>query len=125
MDAVFPPLLVRVHDRLGVGPGSIRMAERFELLAQVGVVVDLTVEDHPDGAVLVRERLLPRAQIDDAEATVGERGVRIAVQSGFVRPAVRDDVAHPQRTRRRVPVEPVGGDDSGDSTHDQAASPHA
>ena len=87
------------------------------------VVVDLAVEDDPHAAVFVRQRLLSRAQVDDAEAAMGERRVGVAVQPGFVRTAMRDDVAHPHGARRRVLVESVDGDDSGDAAHDQAASP--
>ena len=81
---------------------AVDVAVRLELPADVGVVVDLAVEDHPDAAVLVRQRLLAGAEIDDAQAAMGERGVRVAVQPGFVGAAMGDDVAHPQRARRRV-----------------------
>ena len=86
------------------------------------MVVDLAVEDHPHAAVLVRQRLLPGAQIDDAQSAMGEGGVRVAVQPRFVRPAMRDDVAHPSGARRRIVIEPVDGDDARNAAHDQAAS---
>ena len=40
---------------------------------------------------------------------MGERRLRIAVDACFVGPAMRDDVAHPQRARRRVLVESIEG----------------
>jgi len=97
------------------------VAERLELAADVRVVVDFAVEAHPDGAVLVRQRLLPGAQIDDAEAAMRQRRVRVAVQPGFVRAAVSDDVAHPRRARRRIRVEPVNCDNACNSAHGQGA----
>ena len=72
--AVVAPLLVRVDDRLGVAARVIAMARRFELRAQVRVVVDLAVEDDLDRAVLVAERLRSRREIDDAQPAVPERG---------------------------------------------------
>ena len=58
VEAVDPPLLERVDDHLGVGVvGAEAMAGRLELGAELGVVVDLAVEDEPHRAVLVRHRL--------------------------------------------------------------------
>jgi hypothetical protein len=39
----------------------------LELAPQVAVVVDLAVEDDPDGAILVADRLLAVVEIDDAQ----------------------------------------------------------
>ena len=75
LDAVVAPLLVGVDDRFGVGARAVAVAGRFELRPDVGVVVDLAVEDDPDRAVFVRQRLLAGGQIDDAQAAVAERGL--------------------------------------------------
>src|SRR5688572_29154168 len=93
------------------------MSRSLELLARGAVVVDLPVEDDPDRAVLVRHRLLSGAQVDDAEATMGECRACIAVQAGFVRPAMSDHIAHADRACRRILIESIACDDSGDSTH--------
>ena len=75
------------------------MAGGFELRPDVGVVVDLAVEDDPDRAVFVDERLMAGRQIDDAQPAVAERRLIVHEQPGIVRPAMRDDVAHPRRAR--------------------------
>jgi hypothetical protein len=98
------------------------MTARLEIGACVGVVVNLAVERHPDAAVLVRHRLLARGQVDDAQPAMGEGGRRVAVKAGLVRSAMREAIAHAQRTRWRVPVEPVNRDNPGDSTHAQPPS---
>ena len=48
LDAGVAPLLVGVDDRLGVGARAVAVAGGFELGPDVGVVVDLAVEDDPD-----------------------------------------------------------------------------
>ena len=61
----------------------------------LGVVVNLAVEHHLDGAVFVGQRLMTGAQIDDAQPAVCKRCMRVAVQAGVVGTTVGHDVAHP------------------------------
>ena len=65
----------------------------------VGVVVDLAVEDDPDRAVFVRQRLMAGRQIDDAQPAVAERRPIVEELTRIVRAAMRDDVAHPRQAR--------------------------
>src|SRR5574337_632903 len=56
------PLLVGVNDRLGIRARRVRVPVPFERATNLRVVVDFAVERDPDGAVLVGERLMARAQ---------------------------------------------------------------
>src|SRR4051812_45498059 len=55
LDAALAHLLVEVDDRLGVRARVEAVALLLELFFERLEVVDLAVEDDPDGAVLVRE----------------------------------------------------------------------
>ena len=94
------------------------MPRRLELRPHVGVVVDLAVVDDPHGLVFIGQRLLARRQIDDAEPAVREARVVVVEDAGFVRAAMREDVAHGDEARALVGVEPIGGDDPCDAAHD-------
>src|SRR5204863_7991789 len=96
---------------------AIPVAVPFEPAAEVRMVVDLPVEDNPDAAVLVRQRLLTGAQIDDRETPMRERRPLVAVKSGFVGPPVEHDLAHGHRSRRGVSVETLAGDDPCNAAH--------
>ena len=50
-----------------------RVPAGVELRAQLAIVVDLAVEDHPDRAVLVADRLMAAGEIDDAQPAHAER----------------------------------------------------
>ena len=53
------------------------VAMGLELMPEFAVVVDLAIEDGPDGSVCVRHRLRSGwRQVDDAQARVNERGLR-------------------------------------------------
>ena len=72
LDAARPELLVEVHDDLGVGRRREAVAARHELAPQLAVVVDLAVEDDPDRAVLVGDRLLAGLEVDDGQPAHAE-----------------------------------------------------
>src|SRR5262245_16096275 len=69
-DAVLAEILPRMDDHFGVGPGLEAMPALDQRLTQLDMVVDLAVENRPDRAVLVGERLVAGLQIDDAEPPV-------------------------------------------------------
>ena len=94
IDRAVAPLLVRVHDHLGVRVRAEPVAVRLELGADLGEVVDLAVEDDPDRAVLVRQRLIAGRKVDDAETTVAEADALADVEPVGVGAAVRDDARH-------------------------------
>ena len=58
-------------------------AERLELGADLGVVVDLAVEDELDRAVLVRHRLHRRVgEVDDRQPAEAEADAAVVVDPG-------------------------------------------
>jgi hypothetical protein len=67
VEAGRPHLLVEVDDDLGVGLGCQLVPLLQQLLAQLDVVEDLAVEDNPQALILVAHRLLPAAEVDNAQ----------------------------------------------------------
>src|SRR5262249_37533666 len=59
---------------LGVRPGREPVPARLQAALQRLEVVDLAVEDDGDRPVLVVDRLSAGGEVDDAEASVSERG---------------------------------------------------
>ena len=113
-------LLVQVDDRLGVGPRLVAVPLGLELGPELHVVVDLAAEREPDGAVLVRHRLVAgRGEIDDREPAVrkGDAMVRRVPGAAVVRAAVDDRLAH-GRDELFADVEAVArGEDPADAAH--------
>src|SRR5262249_33496864 len=66
----------------------------FEDAPQITVVVDLAVEDDPDIAGLVRHRLPPGLEIDDAQPAMPERGEVVDVIPFVIGSAVRQRGRH-------------------------------
>ena len=60
VDRRHAPLLVGGEDHLGVARAAEAVAERLELGAHAGEVVDLAVEDHGERAVAGEHRLVPQ-----------------------------------------------------------------
>ena len=83
-----------MDDRFRVAGGLEDVAAPLQIAPQLLVVVDLAVEDDPDGAVLVRDRLEAVAQIDDAEAAHADGDAVADVDALIVGTAVRHDAAH-------------------------------
>src|SRR5262245_55874163 len=65
------PFLVAVDENLGIGVRRAKnMTPRHELGPQLQVIIDLTVEDDRDRAILVPKRLVTTADVDNGETTV-------------------------------------------------------
>jgi hypothetical protein len=111
------PLLVGVHDDLGVALGAKHVPVREELRAELHIVEDLAVERDPERAGFVRERLLPGRKVHDREARVREPCAAVTVESPFVRAAMVQGARHAQKGapfRRRCRA---GTKDPGDAAH--------
>ena len=67
--------------------------------ADLGEVVDLAVEDDPDRAVLVAERLIAGREVDDAQPAVAEADAAVEIVAAGVGTAVRDGVGHRHQPR--------------------------
>src|SRR5574339_28828 len=88
-------VLVKVDDDFGVGTRVEAMPATFQLGAQLDVVEDFAVEDHPDGAVLVADRLVSAFDMDDAQARMRETDMRIVVKPETIGPAMTGRLDHP------------------------------
>jgi hypothetical protein len=106
-----------MENRFGIRSRFVAMASRFEPLTNRPVVVDLAVEDDPRRIGLVGNRLMSGGQIDDAQAAMSERRMRIREQAGIVRASVRDDVAHTHDPLANIRMELFGRDDTRDPAH--------
>ena len=122
MQAVDAPLLEGVEDdlRIGVVRGPGVTPERFELRADLGVVVDLAVEDDAQAAVLVGHGLVRRvAQVDDGEPSEPEADARILVhpEPWAIRTPVDHRLAHVRDQARLHPIVGAQRHDAGDAAH--------
>src|SRR2546430_10692561 len=83
-DEIDPPFLVAVQQDLGVCPRSKLMARRQQIFSELRKVVNLAIENNPDGLVLVRHRLMAcGTEVDDAQAAVSQRDRLIGVGENF------------------------------------------
>ena len=96
--------LVEVGDHLGVALGHEAMAAPLEAGAQLGVVVDLAVEDHRDRAILVVDRLIARREVDHPQALDAEPDARRDVHASSVRTAMLECGAHAAPSTRGSPA---------------------
>ena len=94
------------------------MAARLEVGAQLAIVVDLAVEDDPDGAVLVADRLVAAGEVDDAAAAACPRPTRAVDVDAFVVGApVNDGLTHRPDDSRLDLLVPIVIELSGDAAH--------
>jgi hypothetical protein len=120
LEDLFTPLLVTVHDRLGVARRGEPVTGGFERLPQRAMVVDFSVEDHRDGAVLVVDGLVPAGDVDDAQAPHADADARRHQHALVVGTTMAYDVAHrlqalPVRREGALARQDVG--ETRDSTH--------
>jgi len=115
-------LLVKVNDGFGVAAGTVLVAFRFQVFSQLGVVVDLAVENDPDIAILVGNRLMAALDVDDAQAAHGKADVFFDEEALIVGAAMRDAAVHTcEDVARNAPVA-ISKKDSADSAHIEIVS---
>ena len=110
-------VLVEVDEDLGVTLGAERVPPGLEPVPQRGEVVDLAVEDRPDRAVLVGERLMASLQVNDRQPAKPQRCVVVPIGSRVVRTAVDNPVHHRGQVRAGQGPPRIGPDGSADTAH--------
>src|ERR1044072_1982216 len=90
-------LVVGVNDGFGIAVGVERVAEVFQLLAQLEIVVNLPVEDDPRRSVAIMNWLLAALEVNNRKAAQGETDRAVDVEAIFVRAAVTNRVVHPRQ----------------------------
>ena len=96
------PLLVAMHEHLGVAVRPKDVAGPLEFAGELAIVVDLAVLDDDDAAVFAADRLVAAGQVDDREAPRGDPDPAVDVHALRVGAAVDE--------RRRHPAEPLAVD---------------
>ena len=119
IDRARAELLIEMNNRFGVALSAERVSPPFELPAQIAVVVDFSVKDDPDGAVLVGDRLLPTCEVDDAQPPHAEGHAVPEVHPLVVRSAMDHRGAHGAYLVLEGWAS-VPPDDAGNTTHDWA-----
>ena len=110
-----PPLLVRVHQHLGVAVRAKAMTRAHELVRELLVVVDLAVLHDDDAPVLVRDRLVAGVEVDDREPPRRQPDGAVDERAVGVRAAMHERLAH-----RREPLGircAAGRRDTADAAH--------
>src|SRR6266508_2649874 len=94
LDAARAEVFVEMDDGFGVAVRAEDVTVALEVAAQFAVVVDLAVEDDPDGAILVRDGLVAAIQVDDAEAPHADGDAVPDVHALIVGTAMHHCAAH-------------------------------
>src|SRR5262249_27854420 len=110
-------LLVQMQHDLGIRAGGESMALGLEYPAQLDVVEDFAVEHNPQRAVLVRDWLLSRCDVDNREPGAAESNALVEIDAELIRTAVADGAEHRAKNlfARRTAGRQV--DNAGDATH--------
>ncbi len=72
-----------------------------QLISELNVVKDLSVEGDAEGTVAVMHGLLPAGEIDDAQPGVTKTHVRVFVEASFIWSTVPQSSSHPAN---KVPI---------------------
>ena len=94
MQALGALLFVEVDESFGIAVRGEPMAPADQLVAKFLIVINLTVEYHPYRAVFIGNRLMARAQVDDAEAPHADSARAVGVNTFIIRSAMADQVGH-------------------------------
>jgi hypothetical protein len=104
-----------VNDNFSIGMSREAVTMGFELLAQFQEVKNLSIEHHPDGSVLVENRLVTASKVNDAKPSHSEAHAVLHKHTFVVWSAMYNRIAH---AMDRGCINSMRfGNDSGYSTH--------
>src|SRR5208283_4905194 len=89
-----PVLLVEMDEHFGIRLGVEPVSAVEQVLAKLGIVKYFTVKDEPQVFVLIVNRLIASAEIDDAQPRVSQAGVLVPVYTEGVRSTMADASQH-------------------------------
>ena len=120
-DAFRAEVFIEMNDGFGIRLGAQPVAATEKVLAQVAVVIDLAVKSDPDGAVLIRDRLVAAGKVNNAQATVSETHRPIHVEAFIVGTTVSQGPG--SRLERRARYRSAGAEivNSANATHKKDA----
>src|SRR5262249_57845879 len=87
-------IFIQVDDSLDIGTSRQAVSTCQELLAQLGIVIDLAVYQNPDGSVFVGNRLVAPGDVNNAQAAMPQPDSTIHVYTVVIRPAVAQSLVH-------------------------------
>src|SRR5215469_2374761 len=94
LDTVLAKFFIKMDNNFGITGRSKSMSLRLQLLTQITIVVNFTVKHDPNRLVLIRDRLLARLQIDDAQSPHPDSHLTLNAVTKVIRSSVDECVAH-------------------------------
>jgi hypothetical protein len=118
LNALASVFLVQMDDSFRIAPGAIAVAARFEILPQILMVINFTIEDDPNVSVFIAQGLMAGLNVDDAEPSHGQPNVLLDEEAVIVRTAVDDLLVHcGEQVAIHAPGS-LGIENTADSAHD-------
>src|SRR5262245_33673939 len=123
MDTIFTMLFIEVKNDFAIAPRPEAMPPSLKFRSEFDEVVYFTVGDQRQRLVFVVQGLPAVGEVDNAESSHRQSHMRPLIQAGPVRATVYQCSVHSQelfmmeRTQRR------GGDDAGNTAHDEPPFP--
>src|SRR5215467_1971667 len=93
-DTVGSDFLIEMNDDFCIGLRRKQMSPTFELLAQLLEIVDFSVENHRDAAVLIKDGLMAACHINDAEPAHSQPNTVLDKDALVVGSTVHHGLAH-------------------------------
>ena len=94
LEALRAEVLIEVQDDFAVGFSAQAVAAREQFFAQFAEVIDLSVGDEDERAILVFHGLMAAGNVNNAQAAMAQPGVFATEVAGAVGPAVDERRGH-------------------------------
>jgi len=110
-------VLVEVNEAFAIPSVLKPVASMDEIAAELAVVVEFAVDDGPDAAVLVVQRLTPAGRVDDHQPAMTQGRSPLVVLTDVVRAPMGQEAKHALEAVMLFGSQVFGGDDSGYAAH--------
>jgi hypothetical protein len=93
-EALFAVIFIEVDNSFSIRAGDESVPASEQFLAKFRIVINFTIQEHPDGSIFIADRLVTAGDINNAEPPMAQTDSAIHINALVIRTAMTQSSVH-------------------------------
>jgi hypothetical protein len=93
-EALFAVVFIEVDNSFSIRAGDESVPASEQFLAKFRIVINFTIQEHPDGSIFIADRLVAAGDINNAEPPMAQTDSAIHINALVIRTAMTQSSVH-------------------------------